>query len=142
MAWGEFARKFCHCQSSVYSYHKVLKIFVREAYASQLIPADPYLNIKLDHVLNDRRKFLNKEELKSIEEKHFDDECLECVRDMFIFCCYTGLAYADLVKFDFNEAVYSDGMYRIRDCRQNTGTMYNISLVGKAMAILENITVR
>jgi len=137
MAWGEFAKKFCHCQSSVYSYHKVLKIFVREAYASQLIQADPYLNIKLDHGLNDRRKFLNKEELRRIEERRFDDKCLERVRDTFLFCCYTGLAYADLAKFDFNEAVYSDGMYRIRDCRQKTGTMYNISLVNKAMAILE-----
>lgn len=136
MAWGEFAKKFCHCQSSVYSYHKVLKIFVREAYASQLIPTDPYLNIKLDHGLNDHRKFLNKEELRSIEGKHFDDSCLERVRDVFLFCCYTGLAYADLVKFNFNEAVFSDGMYRIRDCRQKTGTMYNISLVSKAMEIL------
>lgn len=137
MAWGEFAKKYCHCQSSVYSYHKVLKIFVREAYASQLIPANPYLSIKLDHGLNDRRKFLNKEELRRIEEKHFDDECLERVRDMFLFCCYTGLAYADLAKFDFNEAVFTDGMWRIRDRRQKTGTMYNISLVSKAMAILE-----
>lgn len=56
---------------------------------------------------------------------------------MFLFCCYTGLAYADLAKFDFNDAVYTDGMYRIRDCRQKTGTMYNISLVSKAMAIME-----
>lgn len=137
MEWDEFAKKRCKRQSSVYNYHKVLKIFVREAYASQLITADPYQTIKLDHGTSESRKFLTKEELKRIEDRAFEDKCLERVRDMFLFCCYTGLAYADLSKFDFNEAIYSDGMYRIRDCRQKTGTEYNISLVNKAMAILE-----
>lgn len=137
MEWDEFAKKRCKRQSSVYNYHKVLKIFVREAYASQLITADPYQTIKLDHGTSESRKFLTKEELKRIEDRTFEDKCLERVRDMFLFCCYTGLAYADLSKFDFNEAIYSDGMYRIRDCRQKTGTEYNISLVNKAMTILE-----
>ncbi len=137
MAWDEFAKKRCKRQSSVYTYHKVLKIFVREAYASQLITVDPYQTIKLDHGTSESRKFLTKEELGRIENKSFEDKCLERVRDMFLFCCYTGLAYADLAKFDFNEAVYTDGMYRIRDYRQKTGTQYNISLVNKAMAILE-----
>ncbi len=137
MAWDEFAKKRCKRQSSVYTYHKVLKIFVREAYASQLITVDPYQTIKLDHGTSESRKFLTKEELERIENKPFEDKCLERVRDMFLFCCYTGLAYADLAKFDFNEAVYTDGMYRIRDYRQKTGTQYNISLVNKAMAILE-----
>lgn len=137
MAWDEFAKKRCKCQSSVYNYHKILKIFVREAYASQLISTDPYQAIKLDHGITDNRKFLTKEELQRIENSVFTDKSLERVRDMFLFCCYTGLAYADLSKFDFNEATYSDGMYRIRDCRQKTGTEYNISLVNKAMTILE-----
>lgn len=135
--WDEFAKKRCKKQSSVYNYHKVLKIFVREAYASQLIDTDPYQTIKLDHGTSESRKFLNKEELKRMEETPLEDLCLDRVRDMFLFCCYTGLAYADLSKFDFNEAIYSDGMYRIRDYRTKTGTEYNISLVKKAMDILE-----
>lgn len=135
--WDEFAKKRCKRQSSVYNYHKVLKIFVREAYAAQLISVDPYQTIKLDHGTSESRKFLTKEELNRLEEKTFEDKYLERVRGMFLFCCYTGLAYADLSKFDFNDAIYSDGMYRIRDCRQKTGTEYNISLVNKAMKILE-----
>ncbi len=137
IAWNEFAKKRCNRQSSVYNYHKVLKAFVREAYAAQLITMDPYQTIKLDHGTSESRKFLTKEELKRIEDKYFDNKCLDKVRDLFLFCCYTGLAYADLTKFDFNKAIYTDGMYRIRDCRQKTGTQYNISLIGKAMGILE-----
>lgn len=136
MAWDAFAKKRCQHQSSVHNYHKILKIFVRDAYASRLIDIDPYQTIKLDRGTNESRKFLTKEELKRIEDKIFEDKYLERVRDMFLFCCYTGLAYADLAKFNFNEATYSDGMYRIRDCRQKTGTEYNISLVNKAMVIL------
>lgn len=136
-AWDEYAKKRCKCQSSVYNYHKVLKIFVREAYAAQLISTNPYQTIKLDHGMSESRKFLTKEELKRIEDTSLEDKYLERVRDLFLFCCYTGLAYADLAKFDFNEAIFTDGMYRIRDCRQKTGTQYNISLINKAMNILE-----
>lgn len=135
-AWDEYAKKRCKCQSSVYNYHKVLKIYVREAHASQLIETDPYRNIKLDHGSSESRKFLTREELQRVEDIVLDNNCLEKVRDMFLFCCYTGLAYADLAKFDFSEATYTNGMYRIRDCRQKTGTQYNISLVKKAMNIL------
>lgn len=137
IAWDEFAKRRCKRQSSVYNYHKVLKIFIREAFAAQLIDVNPYQTIKLERGSSENRKFLTKEELQKLECKVFEDKCVERVRDMFLFCCYTGLAYADLSKFDFNEAIYADGMYRIRDCRQKTGTEYNISLVNKAMAILE-----
>src|SRR5690606_37110593 len=37
--------------------------------------------------------FLNQKELKLIEEHNFEIERLERVRDMFIFCCYSGLAF-------------------------------------------------
>jgi site-specific recombinase XerD len=134
--WDEFAHKKCALQSSVYNYHKVLKIFVREAFAEQLIPTDPYMTIKLDRGQTSQRKFLTKEELELIEDANIPDKYLGNVRDTFLFCCYTGLAYADVSKFDFSEAVLSDGLYRIRDCRQKTGTEYNISLIDKAMAIL------
>ena len=63
--------------------------------------------------------------------------CLNRVRDLFLFCCYTGLAYADLAIFNFKDAIMTDGMYRIRDERIKTGTPYNISLMDKVMNILK-----
>lgn len=136
LKWDEYAKKRCNLQSSVYTYHKVLKIFVREAFCSQLISMDPYMGMKLDRGTFSKRKFLTKEDLKKIENRQIDDPSLRKVRDVFIFCCYTGLAYADLLKFDFNNAKLVDGLYRIRDCRKKTGTEYNITLMNKAMAIL------
>lgn len=134
--WDEFAHTKCRLQSSVYNYHKVLKVYVREAYASQLISTNPYSNIKLDRGGQTKRKFLTKEELQRLETKIIENPSLDRVRDLFIFCCYTGLAYSDLAKFNFKDAEKSGGMYRIRDCRKKTGTEYNITLMDKAMAIL------
>lgn len=134
--WDEFSHTRCKLQSSAYNYHKTLKIYVREAYASQLIATNPYSNIKLDRGNQNTRKFLTKEELARLESKVINNTSLAKVRDLFVFCCYTGLAYSDLAKFNFKDAEKSGGMYRIRDCRKKTGTEYNITLMDKAMAIL------
>ena len=134
--WDEYAKRRCNCQSSVYNYHKVLKIYIHEALNEQIISIDPYQGIKLDRGQTSQRRFLTKEELDLVELMAIDDLCLSRVRDLFVFCCYTGLAYADLTKFDFNKAVLSDGMYRIKDCRKKTGAVYNISLMNKPIAIL------
>ena len=92
-------------------------MFVREAYAAHLISENPYQNFKLDRGKRVARKFLTKEELTKLETKQIDDMCLNRVRDLFLFCCYTGLAYADLAIFNFKDAIMTDGMYRIRDER-------------------------
>lgn len=136
-AYDEYAKKRCRHQSSVYNYHKILKIFVREAYAAQLISLDPYMNMKLERGHSAERKFLSKEELEKVENKQIDDDSLKRVRDVFLFCCYTGLAYVDLSLFNFRNATLINGLYRIRDDRKKTGTQYNISLVDKAMDILK-----
>lgn len=95
-AWDEYAKKRCRHQSSVYNYHKILKIFVREAYASQLISQDPYMNMKLERGRNAERRFLSKEELTKIESKIIEDACLERVRDIFLFCCFTFVALTNV----------------------------------------------
>ena len=43
-------------------------------------------------------EFLTQHELETIATKQFSGERLKQVRDIFIFCCYTGLAFADVKK--------------------------------------------
>jgi hypothetical protein len=52
-----------------------------------------------------KRTFLNKEELTRIEEKPIGIERLENVRDIFVFCCYTGLSYVDVEKLTKHQIV-------------------------------------
>ena len=134
--WDEYAHSRVKAKSSIYDYHKILKIYVREAFMEGLIKSNPYQNYKLTRGITTNRKFLTKEELKAIETKKIENQKLEHVRDVFVFCCYTGLAYSDLAKFDFKSAIMTNGMYRIRDYRIKTEVPYNITLMDKPMSIL------
>lgn len=43
---------------------------------------------------------LEPEELEILENKTFAQQRLQRVKDVYIFCCYTGLSYSDVLKFD------------------------------------------
>lgn len=135
--FDEYVKTKCTKRSSIYNYHKILKTFVRDAFFAELINFNPYENFKLDKGEFTDRKFLGPEELAKLETKEIENESLSRVRDAFLFCCYTGLAYSDLALFDFEKAVLSNGKYRIRDYRKKTGSGFNITLMGKPMHILE-----
>lgn len=134
--YDEFAWTKCTTQAAVYNYHKTLKTFVRESQAFEHIKSNPYSLFKLNKGETKQRKFLTQEELSNIENKEIKAEYLSKVRDLFIFCCYTGLAYSDLAAFDFKNAFISGGKYRVRDARVKTGTEFNITLMDKAVCIL------
>jgi integrase/recombinase XerD len=44
--------------------------------------------------------FLSVDELKTLENYKFSQPRLEMVKNMFIFCCYTGLAYAEMAALE------------------------------------------
>lgn len=70
------------------------------------------------------RDFLTEEELQAIVSSNFGTGRLNHVRDIFVFRCFTGLAYADVQKLKWSEVARRiDGDYWIftsraenRDC--------------------------
>lgn len=81
---------------------------------------------------------LTEGELARIENKHFDVERLERVRDIFLFSCYTGVSYVDsqkLVPSDFQ--VNDRGQTYLEKERAKTGIKYCVVMVPPALAILE-----
>src|SRR5690606_2809815 len=63
---------------------------------------------------------------------------LEQVKDIFLFCCYTGLAYADVEKLSDDDIVLGmDGKPWIKTRRRKTNTKSSIPLLPTAQAILE-----
>ena len=64
-------------------------------------------------------------------------ESLERVRDMFLFQCYTGLAYSDLMRFDFSKAKRGKEYYVLTNDRKKTGEGFAVVLLPKAMKILK-----
>jgi site-specific recombinase XerD len=76
-------------------------------------------------------------ELHSIQEKKFTIERLEHVRDLFIFSCYTGLAYIDIYNLTANNiSIGIDGEKWIFTQRQKTETASRIPLLQPALDIL------
>lgn len=56
---------------------------------------NPFVGIKF-HEVEVNKQFLSQAEINRIWQKEFRIERLELVRDVFIFCVYTGLAFIDV----------------------------------------------
>lgn len=124
-------------QSSVWSYHKTLRTYVNEAMRLELLTKSPYLNFKVDKGKTEWGMFLTEEELEQMSAAHLPTESLERVRDLFLMQCLTGMAYADLISFDFSNARSSnDGLLVFSGERQKTGASFTIVLLPQALDIL------
>ena len=137
--FDDYTRKRVNTQSSIYNYHKRLKVYVREAFFMGLIKKNPYDGFKLSKGEQGISiKYLEPDELKQLEKTEIYDESTSNAKDCFLFGCYTGLSYADLKKFNWEtDVITRNGKYFIEDVRQKTGTSYKIQILTKAYAILE-----
>ncbi|MCE7039557.1 site-specific integrase [Dyadobacter sp. CY312] len=100
------------------------------------IVRDPFFAFNMAKVEVDRRP-LNEAELASIVKKKFTNDRLCKVRDIFIFCCYTGLSYVDVQKLRRSEVIDGfDGRKWISMNRQKTDTPSKIPLLPQALNIL------
>lgn len=98
---------------------------------------DPFANYKI-RIAKVDRGYLTKEELEKIITKKFDIERLEHVRDVFIFSCFTGLAYIDVCNLREDKIRTSfDGNLWIMTKRQKTDVNSNIPLLEVPRMILD-----
>ena len=123
--------------NSTIKYIKNFKKIVRIAIANDWIVKDPFLNYKVQ-LKEVKREFLSEEEMQTMLEKDLHTHRLELVRDIFIFCCYTGLAYSDVKKLSKDSLVIGiDGEKWIKTNRTKTGTRSSIPLLPPAIKILK-----
>lgn len=82
--------------------------------------------------------YLTTEELKGLEEFKFNQVRLAQIRDLFVFCCYTGLAYQEMSSLRVEHVVKGfDNEYWIEMYRQKTSSKISIPLLPKAKLLLE-----
>ena len=123
--------------TTVYGYHKNMKAYINEAIRFGIISENPYVGLKINRGKSDKRKYLTYEEMRRMERCRITDPSVNRVRDLFLFQCYTGLAYSDLYKFDFASDVERRGnKFIIADRRVKTNEDYFIVLLSPAMEIL------
>ena len=76
--------------------------------------------------------------MQTIIEEKFPTERLELVRDIFIFCCFTGLAYIDIQKLKQKEiGIGVDGGKWIFTRRQKTEVPSRIPLLPPTIKLIE-----
>lgn len=82
--------------------------------------------------------FLNESELKSLEIIKLTANRLEYVRDLFVFSCYTGLAYIDVMQLSSGNILLGiDQEYWIFTKRKKTETSVRIPILPKALILIE-----
>jgi site-specific recombinase XerD len=121
-------------------YIQFLKKIINLSIAHGWLQQNPFPNFKcsLESV---NRGYLSQQEINVLHEKHFDMKRLEDVKSIFLFACYTGLAYVDISCLTKEHLVRKDdGMLWIITHRRKTGTRSPIPLLSQAQAILINYT--
>lgn len=126
----------CNHNSSV-KYIKNFKKIIRLAIKNDWLSKDPFFNYRVS-VKPVKREFLDAEELTKLENKEFHIQRLGQVRDIFIFSCYTGLAYKDVLDLTpDNIRTGIDGEQWIFTERAKTSVKSNVPLLHKAIQIIE-----
>lgn len=124
--------------NSAIKYIKNLGKIVRICLGNGWLTVDPYVNYK-PKTKAVHRDVLTEEELDRLIKKKFDIERLRVVRDVFVFCCYTGLAYVDVHKLKRSELVKGiDGDLWIYTSRKKTDTLSRIPLLPVALSVIES----
>src|SRR5690606_11520711 len=133
-----FLRNTKNCNNnSTIKYIRNFGKVIKQCYVNGWIDKDPLLkyNGKVREV---EREFLSQEEVITIYTKQFKTERLNLVKDIFVFSCFTGLAYIDvknLTKSRINIGI--DGGKWIFTHRQKTETASRIPLLPIAEEIIE-----
>lgn len=116
---------------------KCFKKVINLAIANEWLTKNPFAGIKF-HEVEVNKQFLSQAEINRIWQKEFRIERLELVRDVFIFCVYTGLAFIDVYNLrPEHVSEDSNGNLWIVKPREKTNNLCNIPLLSIPKQILE-----
>jgi len=133
--WLKSVRKCDHNTTMKYlsNFKKIVNICLKNGWLAR----NPFLGYKMSK-REIERPYLSQEELDTISTKQFVSDRVNQVRDIFLFSCYTGLAYADVQKLNRSEiATGIDGEKWIFTHRQKTETSSRIPVLPPAQEILD-----
>lgn len=123
--------------NSVVKYFKNFKTVCNYGIKLDIISKNPFS--KYDGKLKVKDAvFLTKAELLRIEEKSFDIDRLQKVRDIFLFSCYTGYAPIDAQSLTRKNLIQNnEGDYWIVTDRVKTGIRANVPVLPTTLRIIK-----
>lgn len=116
---------------AIQRFRKVIRYAVAEDYLAK----DPFLLYKAKRVKKEV-VFLSTEQLKKLEETSFTIKGIQQIKDMFVFCCYTGLGFKEMANLKKrNISIEFDGELWLNIYRNKTTRSYKVPLLPKAKEI-------
>ncbi len=133
--WLRCTRKCGH--NSTMKYLSNFKKIVNRCVRNGWLIRDPFMNFKITKREVERDP-LTEPELTTLASKELQFERLRMVRDIFLFSCYSGLAYADVKKLKRADIYIGiDGNKWLLSKRQKTDVAARIPLLPVAMEIMQ-----
>jgi integrase len=133
--WLRTVRECSHNSAS--QYMAFFKKIILECIDSGWIQGDPFAKLNLTPEDVDP-VFLTEDELQLIADKPIRNERLSNIRDVFIFCCLTSLAYIDVKQLKQSEVkIGHDGQLWIDKKRQKSTVPHKVPLLPLTKQILE-----
>jgi len=124
-------------QNSTVKYIRNLGKVIRIGLANGWMRNDPFANLSFKTVEVDR-PFLTQDELEKVINKKIRISRIEQVKNIFLFCCFTGLAFIDVSTFSEKDIITGiDGRNWIKKKRHKTGNWCHIPLLPFAEEILK-----
>ena len=107
---------------------KTFKSVILFGIRNGLMTNNPFANIRF-HLKGVDRGYLEDDELNRLMNKEIGNKRLSFIRDLFVFSCFTGLAYIDLANLKGENIVTLNGVEWIKGRRIKTGTLINVVLL-------------
>jgi integrase len=131
------SRKQC-AHNSAMKYLANLKKIVLSCLMKGWLTRNPFLGYKMK-LREVKRTALTQSEVNSLTLQQFPTARLRQVRDIFLFCCYTGLSYVDVRQLRQTQIQCGcDGEKWLMTSRQKTGTVTELPLLPEALRLIEN----
>lgn len=125
-----------HCTNTIWSYMMPLKRMVYLSINNGWLQRDPFYAYSISPEPT-KRGFLSKEEIAMLINGKFEKKSYELIRDLFIFCTFTGLTFVDMYNLTkANLQTSFDGHLWIKTNRQKTGVESDIRLLDVPLRII------
>jgi len=130
-------QKFNNSTTTCYKHYQRFTRVIHKAMHKGYIEKYPFENYKIK-LPKKRIQYLTQEEIDRIDQCDFNVERLNIIRDVFIFACYTGLAYAEVEALTPDNITKGmDGELWLNIYRKKTKKEYQVPLLPRALEILE-----
>jgi len=116
---------------------KKLKLMSYTAFKNGWIASAPFVGFRVTGKYRDRR-FLSESEFQAVMDVQVPNYKTAIVKDIFVFCCFTGLSYADVKKLSYDDTHTDERSdVWIIDNRAKTGTQFRVKLLPVAKELVE-----